>query len=776
MSDFATALLSPWAIAWLVKTDDWNHIERVIHHNCSLLGGYYNIMIPVSENLEIEPLFEALLSAYDPDYIVLSPGIGELPKLQTGLQPNPFQTVRWEHLAGIVSHDAMIGSNTQAAGVASHQVGTSRPNNAPPTDLIAIADKMFPDASRLALLACGDVLPGEHEFDNIGGTHNFGAIGYRERVLQTLTTAGNKGPCARIGGDGHIIPAPNRYELASILKKDNQFPLSGSARIIEACCELQHLPSYYACFINRTATRLRSGGWPPTRRFKQLHPTPGMAIIISDSFEFEEAVLFWNLRASQVLVCWISFSDLERELADVRDWLESDFGGSYYTLGEDIAFSARQSDEDRLEQLVSELIAKRSGDFPTWRTYRRSELVFYDYERPHLLREHIVVTRDGRSCSILAPYPESTFGSLALTLDWHWFMLPPRRELTELVSRETFGAYWPHHFAPGAMPLPRGRPRLRVAASRHIRLQLDGNSPVHFNHPTVSQMLQTLFESANLTRFQEGSHAQYQRAFIKRAGSLYEAGRLLKTSPYHELFALLSNCKVNRTIPGWLLKDPPRRALHQLALYKTLNLAAPDRTEEYFKAAESLPKEALELLKLDLMERGFQLSCSFCSSKLWYRAEEVGQVFKCHRCYEDQRVISNSLWLYKLPEVIYQGFNNDMQVPLLTLNCLLRRSKHNFDYALDFVVHTEGAKTKNVDFGCLSDGRVYVGEAKSNDYIDQEQFEFYELIASQTNIDGIVFATSATRWKPSTLERIEKLKARFTKGEVIVLHEAELYE
>lgn len=84
-------------------------------------------------------------------------------------------------------------------------------------------------------------------------------------------------------------------------------------------------------------------------------------------------------------------------------------------------------------------------------------------------------------------------------------------------------------------------------------------------------------------------------------------------------------------------------------------------------------------------------------------------------------------------------------------------------------------KLKNVDLCCLLDGRVYVGEAKCNDCIKADQFEFYEHLASGAPIDGIVFATSRIHWKPSTLDRIEALRSKF-KGAVVVLTKSELYK
>jgi hypothetical protein len=82
---------------------------------------------------------------------------------------------------------------------------------------------------------------------------------------------------------------------------------------------------------------------------------------------------------------------------------------------------------------------------------------------------------------------------------------------------------------------------------------------------------------------------------------------------------------------------------------------------------------------------------------------------------------------------------------------------------------------RNIDVLCLCDGKLYIGEAKSNDEIEADQFAFYVDVCRRVAIDGIVFATSKSHWGRGTLGRIEQLKTWF-KGEVIVLTEDELYQ
>ena len=118
-----------------------------------------------------------------------------------------------------------------------------------------------------------------------------------------------------------------------------------------------------------------------------------------------------------------------------------------------------------------------------------------------------------------------------------------------------------------------------------------------------------------------------------------------------------------------------------------------------------------------------------------------------------------------------------MQVPLLTLQHLKQTSNHTFEWLPDSnVFWSDSGKqlSGNIDVICLRDGKFYVGEAKSNNTIDREQFSFYEHICQNVDIVDIVFATSQIAWSKGVQDHIENLKTWF-KGDVLVLTKKELY-
>lgn len=775
MNDFASANLSPWSIAWLVKEDDWSHLEEVIHYNCTVLGGFHNVIIPISNEGEVLPRFEVFLYLYDPDFIILPPGMIEVPKQLSDKPITAFAIVRWSQISQIIPNSAYSSGSYQAVNVEAFK--RTRMEQFGRRDFIAVANQKLPNESRLALVACGDVSTAELDWDSFDGNVYLDAHGYREMILAGVAREGCQSEVmARLGNDDKIVSAPNRFELSRIIKENNHFPLEGATEILYACCAAQcPASSTRLSFIGRTT--IHQGIGSSIRRLSHLFEVPAMVILVSDNFEFNEAVLFWDLRANDVITCWLSFAQLRAESSDVCNWLDSDLQGGLYTFGGDVAFAASKADQAKLDYLFLEMSQNRKLQYPEWKKKSYDDVIVYDCERPVIERSHVLITRRANTCSFLPSFPAETLGSLALTLEWPVTTFPRRRGIADLISCEKIQTS--PHFYPRSeeAPLPLQSARFRITNSRDVRLQLGDRSPVRFIVPTVIQVVETIFREGGFTKFQESNHSQYQKAFINRAGDLASACDLLRDSPYREFFRLLSNCKADPDLPGWLIKNPMRRSMHQLAICKALRKPILKSDDDSLVSSEALPDDARRLIELELIERGFQLSCASCSAKLWYRAEEVGQGFSCHRCYEKQRLSTNPFWLYRLPEVIFQFFEHDADVPLLALFHLQKKSTQYFQFVLDSELYkgSDDKKGQNIDFACLSDGRVYIGEAKSINNIETKQFRMYQYLADRVSIDGIVFATTAKEWNSSTRKRIEELRTRFH-GEVLSLTKAELLD
>ena len=128
--------------------------------------------------------------------------------------------------------------------------------------------------------------------------------------------------------------------------------------------------------------------------------------------------------------------------------------------------------------------------------------------------------------------------------------------------------------------------------------------------------------------------------------------------------------------------------------------------------------------------RGFIFRCHRCADVAWFSISEINETFTCRRCRTTQPYMKRSwrhsnepVWFYKLDEIIYLAMNSNGDVPLLTLDYLRRQSKESFLYSPELRIRPEGSQKAfmEIDICCVSNGRICIGEAKSNDSISTNQ-------------------------------------------------------
>jgi hypothetical protein len=779
MQQFALTSISPRTIAWLMRDGELERLEQIIFYNSAMMGGYFNIFIPLTEQDGISEEYQRFLIDYDPDFVVLPPhaesiNISELSRLL-----HPFALVFWEHIAGIVMLDPWSSGTGRSVTV----------GRQPPSQkgllagtYAAVADEMKPSESLLALVACGDVVPREPMWNVMDNNAYLSATGHRETFLSPLLRAGYPPDSAQahVDSDENVIPAPDRYQLQKCIAEEYQFPLNDSVKILTVCCSLQTTYMYNS-FIGLTAKHQKWGSVERTYEHRGRN-TPAVVILVTDEFHFHDALLFWNLRASGFIVTWISYAGLQSNTAEVVSWLESDYQGIYYAYmigkGGDVVFACQDEKQSQLQEIVDTLYKqKKDSKRRNWRVEPFSYFIFYDYIRPSLQEDRVLMLEQGTKYSFLPKLPDNSFsGEYTLKLEWSGLMMPRNKRLIqEEVSNEVLQTFYLGQTSLEASP---PIPRFRMAKDRFLKMQIGQEKPIMFNKPSFERVVDRLFYDGGFHQIEQSNTAKYHANFIRRAGDLEKAANYLANSPFRDLLTLLADNR-SKNQRGWIIAEPSkRRVLNHLHLYQSLGRRMPTETVEYFNTvSDKLPEEVVDLLKKELLERGVLLKCLSCGYLSWYPVQSVGQGFQCSRCFETQVYESNPLWLYKLPEVIFQGFEDNMQVPLLTLHYLKQTSKHSFEWLPDSnVFWSEKGKqvSGNIDVICLRDGKFYVGEAKSNDNIDREQFSFYERICKSVDIDGVVFATSQIAWSKGTQDRIKILKTWF-KGDIVILAKKELY-
>lgn len=172
---------------------------------------------------------------------------------------------------------------------------------------------------------------------------------------------------------------------------------------------------------------------------------------------------------------------------------------------------------------------------------------------------------------------------------------------------------------------------------------------------------------------------------------------------------------------------------------------------------------------IGILHRGFIFQCQFCRNSDWFAVAEIADSFTCKRCARQQRYTrqhwkhpDQPSWYFKLDEVCYQGFVHNMQVPMLTLDCLRREAKDTFLFTPElWFSKSEKAKPFiEADLNCAVDGLLTIGEAKSQDHLEnttaEEIFTLkkYLELAQLIGARQMVFATSCSSWSDSTKANI----------------------
>lgn len=791
MQQIALTSVFPRSIAWLIRPNEHEQLERVVKFNCAMLGGYFNTIIPLTEALEIPQPYLDFLLQVDPDFIVLAPGMTALKGYATANQPYPFALLPWEAAPQVVhpypDESAPHAGPTQQSSILS---GGHLPWH---DSLVATADSEHPQLEVLALVACGEVEPTRWRYLLVDGEDNarkFHASGYREQFLSCVLPEGAERAelSARIVPIGsqaqQQIEAPSRLQLSSLIRPESNFARLHAIARMRACYESQRFPIVRPTFVNLTASDKRREGY--SKPNWQANLLPRMVLLIGSKFGLQEAALFWNLRACEVYVSFLYFREVEENLDSVAAWLESERSFIYYSLGTrtGVHFSTSDSEYTRLQELVEKLRRRKSKEYPHWHLARRYDLIRYDYDREPFQRKHVVVSPNETAAAFAATVPvDRADGYLSVLLEWNGLLVPPKKPLVQaLVSSELLGGagHYTVSLEGGSRWEVRSEPisRFRVNRQRRFVVQVDRDALVQFGKPSLPEIFAFLVGYAGFDRVAPSSTARYHVSFVRLAGGLQRASELLSRSPNRELFETLAD-NSDQSKLGWVLQNPSRRrGLHHLHLRQMLGTTTPAETRVYFDTvSDDIPESGLELLEKRLLERVFLLPCDYCSYKAWYPVDQAGQTFQCGRCFQSQVYHTNPLWLYKLPEVVFQGFADNMQVPLLALNCMRKRTVHNFEWMPDSNVYDSTnleSPIRNIDLICLVDGKLYVGEAKSNNSISADQFSWYERFLRRTAVDGLVFATSQTRWSQGTADRINRLRAQFS-GEVVGLTSADLY-
>lgn len=172
-----------------------------------------------------------------------------------------------------------------------------------------------------------------------------------------------------------------------------------------------------------------------------------------------------------------------------------------------------------------------------------------------------------------------------------------------------------------------------------------------------------------------------------------------------------------------------------------------------------------------ILYRGFIFQCHRCADVSWFSISDISDTFTCRRCRTTQPYTKRSwrhpdepAWFYKLDEIVYLTMLHNGDVPLLTLDYMRRLSGDSFLFCPELRIRPENSKKAfiEIDICCVSNGRLCIGEAKSNDSIATKELtalqiaERYCDLAVKMGASLVVFSTSESCWGEPTFSAISK--------------------
>jgi len=171
-----------------------------------------------------------------------------------------------------------------------------------------------------------------------------------------------------------------------------------------------------------------------------------------------------------------------------------------------------------------------------------------------------------------------------------------------------------------------------------------------------------------------------------------------------------------------------------------------------------------ELVGKDILKRGLIFLCTRCRLSSWYSLADLTTEFTCRRCSHRQQFTKTNWkapeeprWYYALAETVLQCYTHNSYLTILALDHLKGKSKDSFQYLpeIDVINFPAQGDMHEIDIACLVDGRVVLGECKT-ERLRPSHTDKYEALAKALvrGPDEVVFATSHEQVSQAFLQKI----------------------
>jgi hypothetical protein len=722
------ANIRPVKIAYFLKDDDEPGLVRILQLICTQWGGIRNIIIPVGQDSSIKPVYEHFLRTHEPDWFVsliegtegaasnerLLPQLHKLlPHRQVTLESGTLfeKTDRTAHALDTIPSDLLRQNQLTVRTLA-------------PVD----------DGGLIGLALYGQIYPGQEQY-------------YEERVN-----------LSRIEED-----------LESKSFWESQYELDLFASVI-------NLTNY------GVAPREMSSG------------VPGADIIfdVVPVYSLGDLLLYWNLRAMRETVRFNKEPEYGRRiillpgsllgrkdaLAPLFEMIRERAGYRNISADVDICFACWGAAAlENVKAAIADLplVKPPSGRFSVTHTFksftetevdsRRSSdrpLVYMLQQSPWLpikYKEGL-----GQSPPIAAAlsyakneilfYPPAEFnfsGIVALDFECDvWARYPRNIQIAQAIRPNSWFSKY------GLTSVG------EVSAKPHY---------LSFDLPDEFKSLELLFSSNGLNiRLTPAS--LYAEAVVSLVGGLHEVETLATKRAYQllDILALKSSKKIAQKVVsslGFTEEQIPTaeivRVFDELEVAPELKGALKTYRQLYSDSHLRGPG-LLDLIdhlsRLQVLKRGFYITCPNCGTAEWYPLSNASEQLVCLGC-ANQFVLparesadTEMQWRYRLNALVNRAMDQDV-LPSILAMYNLTKGKEAFCRTFALEILREGRSITDFDFLFVSESEVYAGECKAGEQLGEKDIEAARL-AAQLGFAGFHFCT-VRQFDSGAIARIEEL-------------------
>lgn len=278
--------------------------------------------------------------------------------------------------------------------------------------------------------------------------------------------------------------------------------------------------------------------------------------------------------------------------------------------------------------------------------------------------------------------------------------------------------------------------------------------PVHYNSLDIN--ISTLLNSNNYYDM-ISNQGKYSLNIIRKFNNKID-----------DLAVILKNINYRKIFDTYLDETPVIKPHHNFIKIQGRNYLNYTHINNIIGTSSIANEILTNLITKRILHRGFLIKCEECASSFWISIDEIGDYIKCKQCSHEMFYTYNlsafgnnnfePIIYYKLDEVFFKAWINNFDVPILTLAYLKSNSVKNFEYLPEVCIYEKEDNKEycEIDFICNSDGKLIIGECKSNDIIEESQIQKYRHIASMLGVDEVLFVTLQDKFSSKSEIFIEK--------------------